>query len=70
MVGGNDTVMRLAAALRLRGILAPPIRPPTVSEGTARLRFSLTAEHAPEDLRAAATALAQAAREAGLVEGA
>ncbi|MBN1824390.1 MAG: 8-amino-7-oxononanoate synthase [Endomicrobiales bacterium] len=32
------------------GVFVPPIRPPTVPEGSARLRFSLTSEHTEQDL--------------------
>ena len=41
VIGGNDEAMRVADALAARGLLVPAIRPPTVPEGTARLRISL-----------------------------
>ena len=40
--------------LRERGLLVTAIRPPTVPEGTARLRLSVTMAHTPEDLAWAA----------------
>ncbi|MFZ5483973.1 MAG: 8-amino-7-oxononanoate synthase [Pseudomonadota bacterium] len=49
-VGGNDAALRLADGLRTRGLLCPAIRPPTVPEGSARLRISLSASHTPGDL--------------------
>ena len=49
-------------ALR-RGVLAQPIRPPTVPDGTSRLRLVATGAHTEADLRAAAGVLA-AARDA------
>jgi 8-amino-7-oxononanoate synthase len=61
-VGGNAEAMRLADALRARGILLPAIRPPTVPPGEARLRISLSAAHSLADvdtLCAALQALAQ-----------
>ena len=61
----NDMTMRIAAALKERGILAGAIRPPTVPEGTARLRFSITLAHREEDLTFAADALQQAAAACG-----
>jgi 8-amino-7-oxononanoate synthase len=50
VVGGNRTAGRVAEALREAGFLAFPIRPPTVPEGTARIRFSLTADMRWEDI--------------------
>lgn len=43
MVGKSDTAVKLAAELREdHHIFATAVRPPTVPEGTARLRFSIT----------------------------
>jgi 8-amino-7-oxononanoate synthase len=42
-VGDNQAVMRAALALESEGILAQAIRPPTVPEGTARLRLTVSA---------------------------
>jgi 8-amino-7-oxononanoate synthase len=47
IVGGDRQAMRLAAALQARGHDVRAIRPPTVPEGTARLRLALTL-HADE----------------------
>jgi 8-amino-7-oxononanoate synthase len=51
-------------ALR-RGVFAQAIRPPTVPDGTARLRLAAMATHTSRELRWAAGQLAAAAREAG-----
>lgn len=42
IVGDNGRAMALAAALQARGFDVRGVRPPTVPEGTARLRVSLT----------------------------
>jgi len=42
--------MELSARLADRGLLVPAIRPPSVPEGTSRLRISLTAGHTEEDV--------------------
>lgn len=43
VVGDADRALRLAASLRRHGILAQAIRPPTVPEGTARVRITVKA---------------------------
>jgi len=45
LLGSARTASKVAAALRENGLLVPAIRPPTVPEGTARLRITLSALH-------------------------
>ncbi|MBC8067472.1 MAG: aminotransferase class I/II-fold pyridoxal phosphate-dependent enzyme [Deltaproteobacteria bacterium] len=52
VVHTNARALALAAALRDRGWHVQPIRPPTVPEGTARLRITVTAAHEPAMLDA------------------
>lgn len=56
-IGDNEHTMALAARLRTEGILAAPIRPPTVPAGTARLRLSISLAHEDADLDRAVDAL-------------
>ena len=42
IIGADQAAVTLAAALQKRGFDIRPIRPPTVAEGTARLRIALT----------------------------
>jgi len=57
ILGDNGRCLAASTALRERGILVPAIRPPTVPEGTARLRISLSAAHSLEDVARLAEAL-------------
>ncbi len=50
IVGEAAEAMRMSEGLRDRGIWVGAIRPPTVPENTARLRFSFTAAHGEDDL--------------------
>jgi glycine C-acetyltransferase len=58
-VGDAGRVMELSRSLLARGIFIQGIRPPTVPDGSARLRVTLTAAHADDDLDLAIAALAE-----------
>jgi 8-amino-7-oxononanoate synthase len=62
IIGSNAAALELAAKLRERGFWVPAIRPPTVPQGTARLRISLSAAHSIGDVDALVDALAELAR--------
>jgi 8-amino-7-oxononanoate synthase len=62
VLGANSEAVRASAALRERGILVPAIRPPTVPEGTARLRISLSAAHSEQEVLRLAAALNEVCR--------
>lgn len=59
MVGDNWTAQELSRQLEDRGLLVTAIRPPTVPEGRARLRVTLSAAHTDADLDRLLTALAE-----------
>jgi len=62
IVGDVATALAVSDALLARDIFVPAIRPPTVPAGTARLRVSLSAAHAPEDVDALTAELHAIAR--------
>jgi len=62
IIGPASDAMAASAGLEERGFLVTAIRPPTVPEGTARLRFTFSAAHRSDEV----TALADAVREIGL----
>lgn len=62
IIGEDTQAVRAATSLQNVGYDIRAIRPPTVPEGTARLRVSIHADHAPDTLVAAARAIAQALR--------
>ena len=63
MVGDAESTMALSSALLDRGVFAHGIRPPTVPEGTARLRATVMATHSEAELDAALRAFAALAPE-------
>ncbi len=58
MIGDNQLAVDLAEEMREEGYLIFPVRPPTVPEGTARFRISLTADMLWQDLEGLAGLLA------------
>ena len=50
IIGSNEETLRISEKLKSEGYYVPAIRPPTVPEGTSRLRLSLTAETKFEDI--------------------
>ena len=66
VLGTPERAVRASAFLRERGLLVKPIRPPTVPEGTSRLRFALSAAHTEAHVDRALQALEEA-RAHGLV---
>ncbi len=50
LVGDAANAVAMSEALLERGLLVTAIRPPTVPRGTARLRFTFSAEHSEEQV--------------------
>lgn len=62
VLGDREAAISLDERLREACVLAPAIRPPTVPEGTSRVRLAPRATHAPEDVERCLAAF-EAARE-------
>lgn len=62
LIGDNQQTLQLSEGLRERGIWVAAIRPPTVPQGTARLRITLSAAHSAEDVGQLIKALHELAR--------
>lgn len=50
LIGNSAQALAISDALWTQGILIPAIRPPTVPEGKARLRITLSAAHQPNQI--------------------
>ncbi len=57
VIGNNERAVAVSKTLRDQGIIATAIRPPTVPDGSARLRLSITLAHHIDDLDRAAEAI-------------
>jgi len=57
LVGPDEDALAMAGKLRELGFFVPAIRPPTVPEGTARLRITLSAAHTYEEITQLSKAL-------------
>jgi 7-keto-8-aminopelargonate synthetase-like enzyme len=67
LIGDARVAVEMARRLFERGVFIVAIRPPTVLEGTARLRLTPISEHTRADLDETLTALIQSGRELGLI---
>ena len=57
IIGTEEDALRASEQMARLGFHVPAIRPPTVPQGTSRLRASLSAAHDPEVVRTLAAAL-------------
>jgi 8-amino-7-oxononanoate synthase len=67
VVGDRADAVALADRLHDAGVVAPAIRPPTVPEGTSRIRLAPTAAHTPADVDRCLAAFEAAGAELGLL---
>lgn len=67
VVGPDDKTVAFSRRLKDEGIAAVAIRPPTVPENTARIRFSVTAAHKLQDLEWAVDRISFVGRQMGVI---
>lgn len=67
LIGDEEKTMGLAEALLEEGVFAPGIRPPTVPEGSSRIRVTVMAIHTRDDLSGALSAFERAGRRVGVI---
>jgi glycine C-acetyltransferase/8-amino-7-oxononanoate synthase len=60
VVGAAEDAMAASEQALQQGVFAQAIRPPTVPEGTSRLRLAVMASHTKSELRSAAKVLSAA----------
>jgi 7-keto-8-aminopelargonate synthetase-like enzyme len=65
ILGENEDATEAAIRLRRRGVLTYPVRPPTVPQGTARLRVTLSASLTEPQIDHLIQALIECCRKAG-----
>ncbi len=66
VIGDAESAVALCEEALRRGVFAQAIRPPTVPDGTSRLRLAVMATHRHSELRDAAKTIARACNTVGL----
>ena len=67
IIGPEDLTMKMSQELFERGVFVAGIRPPTVPEGTCRLRITLMATHTKEQIAQALQVFEDVGRKLGLI---
>jgi glycine C-acetyltransferase/8-amino-7-oxononanoate synthase len=67
LIGDTQKAVAMAGRLLELGVYAPAIRPPTVPNGTSRIRVTVTSEHTRTQLDRALAAFLQAGRESKVI---
>ena len=60
IIGDDEAALAVAEAVQQTGFDVRAIRPPTVPEGTSRLRVAINALHSEDEIRGLATAIGAA----------
>ncbi len=63
IIGEDKVTIQASQVLKGRGFVVPAVRPPTVPEGTARLRLNVSLRHTEEELRGVVEAMRMAEEE-------
>ena len=63
LIGDEKAAVSFADACKKEGILLSAIRPPSVPEGTSRIRLTVTAAHTEEELEKGASVIIKKWRE-------
>jgi len=61
ILGSAERAVEVSRNMAARGLFVPAVRPPTVAEGTSRLRISVTSDHKRENLEQLIAILAETA---------
>ena len=67
LIGDREDALALADGIRERNVVAPAIRPPTVPEGTSRIRVAPMATHDHDDIVTCLEAFRAAGEDVGLL---
>lgn len=67
LTGDSDVACKMMDLLMDEGIYVLAIRPPSVPEGTSRLRVTVTSEHSEADLNKAIDAFKKCGKKAGII---
>jgi 8-amino-7-oxononanoate synthase len=67
LIGESDKAMQISKGLEAQGIFISAIRPPTVPQGSARLRVTLSASHTETQVEQLLCALDKTAKECGVI---
>lgn len=68
IIGNNLIAIEFSRRLFKSGIFAQAVRPPTVPEGTSRLRITVTASHRKQDLEISLEIIEKTAKQLGVIK--